>query len=89
MHAQTARGRKGAALREAISIARSKLSDDDVICFQELEKVEMVGLQREVADYITRSGNLNSSSQTLASLPAQAGGSLAALHRLRRVRATA
>jgi len=56
VHAQSAQGRKGAALREAIDLARSTLSADGVICFQELEKVEMIGLQREVAAHVSRSG---------------------------------
>ena len=56
VHVQTVRGRKGAALREAIGIARSQLPPDGVICFQELEKVEMIGLQREVAAYVVSSG---------------------------------
>jgi hypothetical protein len=56
VHDQTWTGRKGAALREAIDLARASLPPDGVICFQELEKVEMIGLQREVASYITSSG---------------------------------
>ena len=56
VHVQTAKGRKGAALRECITLAHSVLPPDGVVCFQELEKVEMVGLQREVAAHIHRSG---------------------------------
>jgi len=53
---QTRAGRKGAALREAIGLARARLPSDGVICFQELEKVEMIALQREVAHYVASSG---------------------------------
>lgn len=53
---QTAKGRKGAALREAISAAVALLPADGIICYQELEKVEMVSLQRGVADAIRASG---------------------------------
>ena len=49
---QTFKGRKGAALRECIHIARGMLPDNGVICFQELEKVEMIGLQRTVANHV-------------------------------------
>ena len=56
VHQQTAKGRKGAALRECVELARAVLPADGVICYQELEKVEMVGLQREVAAHIARSG---------------------------------
>ena len=54
VHAQARAGRKGAALREAIETARSTLPADGVICFQELEKVEMIGLNREVAAHLRR-----------------------------------
>ena len=37
VHAQSAQGRKGAALREAIDLASSTLSADGVICFQVLD----------------------------------------------------
>ena len=53
---QTAQGRKGAALRECVHVARSVLDDDGVIAFQELEKVDMIGLQRSVAQHLWRSG---------------------------------
>jgi hypothetical protein len=56
VHVQTAKGRKGAALRECIGLAQTMLPADGVICFQELEKVEMIGLQREVAAHIRRTG---------------------------------
>jgi len=56
VHRQTWRGRKGAALRECIDVARTQLAADGVICFQELEKVEMIGLQRQVAAHILHSG---------------------------------
>ena len=56
VHVQTAKGRKGAALRECISLARAVLPADGVVCFQELEKVEMVGLQRECANHLQRTG---------------------------------
>lgn len=53
---QTFTGRKGAALRECVHVARSVLDDDGVIAFQELEKVDMIGLQRSVAQHLWRSG---------------------------------
>ncbi len=56
VHRQTRPGRKGAALRECVEIAQSNLPADGVICYQELEKVEMIGLQREVAAHVRRSG---------------------------------
>lgn len=56
VHVQTAKGRKGAALRECIQLAHSVLPPDGVVCFQELEKVEMVGLQHKVAAHIARTG---------------------------------
>lgn len=42
---QTRSGKKGAALREAIEAAEAMLPCDGIICFQELEKVEMIALQ--------------------------------------------
>mmetsp|Transcript_21726 Transcript_21726/g.35862 ORF Transcript_21726/g.35862 Transcript_21726/m.35862 type:complete len:280 (+) Transcript_21726:71-910(+) len=54
---QTYKGRKGAALREVVSAAAAQLPPDGVICYQELEKVEMIPLQAEVAHYIIRSGS--------------------------------
>ena len=56
VHEQTRKGRKGAALREAVELAHARLPEDGVICYQELEKVEMVGLQRDVASHVSRSG---------------------------------
>jgi hypothetical protein len=53
---QTFKGRKGAALRECVHVARSVLDDDGVIAFQELEKVDMIGHQRSVAQHIWRTG---------------------------------
>ena len=53
---QTFKGRKGAALRECIHVARSVLDDDGVIAFQELEKVDMIAQQRSVAQELWRSG---------------------------------
>jgi len=47
---QTVKGRKGAALREAIAAAVEMLPADGIICYQELEKVSMVALQLNVAD---------------------------------------
>jgi len=53
---QTAKGRKGAALREAVAHAVERLPDDGIICYQELEKVEMVRLQPQVAEAIRAQG---------------------------------
>ena len=53
---QTRKGRKGAALRECIELAREMLPADGIICFQELEKVEMVALQPAVAAHLRRTG---------------------------------
>lgn len=52
---QTAKGRKGAALREAIGAALELLPPDGVICYQELEKVGMISLQSSVADALRAS----------------------------------
>ena len=55
---QTRAGRKGAALRECVEAAleQFQLPPGGVLCYQELEKVEMVPLQAEVAAYVSRSG---------------------------------
>ena len=53
---QTRKGKKGAALREAIEAAVAMLPADGIVCYQELEKVEMIALQREVAAHMLRSG---------------------------------
>tara|TARA_B110001452_G_scaffold103489_1_gene85888 strand:+ start:115 stop:957 length:843 start_codon:yes stop_codon:yes gene_type:complete len=45
---QTYKGRKGAALREAIALASAELPADGVVCIQELEKVEMIALWADV-----------------------------------------
>ena len=55
---QTRAGKKGAALRECVECAleQFQLMPEGVICYQELEKVEMVPLQAEVAAFMMRSG---------------------------------
>lgn len=55
---QTRAGKKGAALRECVESAleQFQLTPDGVICYQELEKVEMIPLQAEVAAFMMRSG---------------------------------
>lgn len=53
---QTRRGKKGAALRECVEIAVTMLPHDGIICYQELEKVEMIAMQREVCNHMLRSG---------------------------------
>jgi len=53
---QTAVGKKGAALRQAIKFAMEELPQHGVICFQELEKVEMISMQSAVAAAIVREG---------------------------------
>jgi hypothetical protein len=52
---QTAKGRKGAALREAIAAAVELLPPDGVICYQELEKVGMIAWQSGVVDALRAS----------------------------------
>ena len=51
-------GKKGAALRECVESAleQFQLMPEGVICYQELEKVEMIPLQAEVAAFMLRSG---------------------------------
>ena len=49
---QTRPGKKGAALREAIELAADQLPPDGVICFGELEKVEMPRFWRQVAAHM-------------------------------------
>lgn len=49
---QARAGKKGAALRECVEIALTMLPRDGVICYQELEKVEMVALQRELCAHM-------------------------------------
>lgn len=53
---QRSAGKKGAALRECIEAATEQLPSDGIVCFQELEKVEMVALQPDVAAHVARSG---------------------------------
>ena len=55
---QTRAGKKGAALRECVESAleQFQLMPEGVICYQELEKVEMIPLQAEVAAFMLRSG---------------------------------
>ena len=55
---QTRAGKKGAALRECVESAleQFQLQPEGVLCYQELEKVEMIPLQAEVAAFMLRSG---------------------------------
>lgn len=55
---QTFKGKKGAALREGISLAAKQLQDDDngVIAFQEPEKVDMIQHWSKAADRIKEGG---------------------------------
>ena len=46
---QSALGRKGAALREAIREAVKRLPENGIICYQELEKVHMIRFQPQIA----------------------------------------
>lgn len=56
---QTAKGRKGAALREAASIASGLpgVDADTLLCWQEPEKVGMIGLWREVQTFCSGVGS--------------------------------
>ncbi|KAL1518463.1 hypothetical protein AB1Y20_002755 [Prymnesium parvum] len=53
---QSRKGKKGTALRECVELALAMVPDDGIICYQELEKVEMIALQREVCGHMLRSG---------------------------------